>query len=104
LFKDERVWDHVLTNDANQVVCRVIRRNRWERFSKRLFGPRQTYILWAPNEGTISLDEQLPQRRGRYWEPLDLNNHGCIVASFFSKDGTPGQAVLMEPIERRRGK
>jgi len=101
LFKDERVWDDVLANDANQVVCRVTRHNRWERFSKRFFGPWQTYVLWDPNEGSISLDEQLSQRRRRHWSPSDLNNHGCIVATLFSRAGTKGQAVLMEPVEGR---
>ena len=102
LFEGESgQFTEVIANDANQVLCGVVVRSRWQRFSKKLFKPWDTRILWDPDKGRVFLEKQLPRKaKGMLW-PTGLNNHGCIITGVISDDKKRSQAIVMEPIPRR---
>ncbi len=105
LFKGESgQFSKVIVNDANQILCGLVVHSRWERFSNNLFRPWDTRVLWAPNKGHVFLEKQLPlNAKGIFW-PMDLNNHGCIVAGLLSDDKKRSKAIVMEPIPKRWGR
>ncbi len=90
-------------NDKNQVACTSWRSRRWERWRRRLFGPRMMTdesisYLWDPARGKISLDRYLPD--AERFLVVDLNNNGCLIGSVYTKD-RHWHAVLLEPIPKR---
>ena len=90
-----------LINDANQVVYSEEYHSRWERYSPRLFPPRQLCVLWDRERGFVTLDRYLPSGTERF-EARDLNNHGAVLGLAHLKGGHQ-VPVLLEPISEEWG-
>jgi len=86
-------------NDAGQFL--ITAKPTMMKVFGRILRRRFQCYLWDPNEGAVSLREELPIQGIQHLTLTDLNNQGMITGMLRTEDSSSIRAVVIEPVVSR---